>query len=58
MPGIAGHEIELIPHGADRMLSIHGERSFGPIAALECRQHVVGACRIDRDSWEPEAHPL
>jgi len=58
LPGIAGHEIELISHGADRMLAIDGERSFGTIAALERPQHVVRARRIDRDTWELEAHPL
>jgi hypothetical protein len=58
LPGIAGREIELLSHGADRVLSIDGERSFGTIAALERPHHVVRARRLDRDLWELEAHPL
>jgi hypothetical protein len=58
LPGIAGQEIELIAHGADRVLTIDGERSFGTIAALERREHVVRARRIDQDLWEVEADPL
>jgi hypothetical protein len=58
LPGIAGQEIELISHGADRMLAIDGERSFGTIAALERPQHVVRARRVDRDLWEIEVDPL
>jgi hypothetical protein len=58
LPGIAGEEIELISSGADRVLTIDGERSFGTIAALERPEHVVRARRIDRDLWELEAHPL
>ena len=58
LPGIAGHEIELISHGADRMLVDRRRASFGTIAALERPQHVVRARRIDRDIWELEAHPL
>jgi hypothetical protein len=58
LPGIAGDELELISSGADRMLSIDGERSFGTIATLERPEHVVRGRRVDRDLWEIEAHPL
>ena len=58
LPGIAGTEIELIAHGADRVLTIDGERSFGTIATLERREHVVRARRIVKDLWEVEAGPL
>jgi hypothetical protein len=58
LPGIAGDEIELFSHGADRVLTIDGERSFGTIARLERPQHVVRARRIDGDVWEIEVDPL
>ena len=58
LPAIVGEEIELISSGADRVLTIDGQRSFGTIAALERPEHVVRARRIDRDLWELEAHPL
>jgi len=58
LPGIAGEEIEVIWHGADRVLTVDGERSFGTIAALERQGYVVRARRVVGEFWEVEADPL
>jgi hypothetical protein len=58
LPGIAGEEIELVSDGADRVLTIDGERSFGTIGLLERPQHVVRARRIAGEVWELLVDPL
>lgn len=58
LPGVAGDEIELSSHGAERTLLIDGERGFGSVPQLERPGHVVRARRVDGELWEVETSPL
>ena len=58
LPGVAGEELELTTHGAERTLVVDGERGFGSIPALERSEHVVRARRLDGELWELETDPL
>lgn len=58
LPGVDGEELELSSHGGERALLVDGERAFGSVPALERRDHVVRARRIDGELWEVDAAPL
>jgi hypothetical protein len=58
LPGVAGTEIELATHGAERTLVVDGQQSFGTIPALERPEQVVRAHRLDGETWEVLVHKL
>ena len=58
LPGILGEEVELALRGDERSLVVDGMPSFGSIPALERRDSVVRARRIDGEVWEMTVDPL
>jgi hypothetical protein len=58
LPGVAGDELELAVHGAERTLVVDGRPAFGSVPALERPEHVVRASRLDGDIWEVAFDPL
>jgi hypothetical protein len=58
LPGVDGDDVELVVRGEERTLVVDGVRAFGSIPALERRDAVVRARRVDGDVWEVEAAPL
>jgi hypothetical protein len=58
LPGVLGEEIELAQRGEERSLVVDGLPSFGSIPALERRDSVVRARRVDGDLWELTVDPL
>ena len=58
LPGVRGHEIELVVHGGARTLIVDGLPAFGSIPALERPEHVIRARRIAGDLWEVTTDPL
>jgi hypothetical protein len=55
---VLGEEIELAQRGEERSLVVDGLPSFGSIPALERRDSVVRARRVDGDLWELTVDPL
>ena len=52
LPGLHGHEIELVVHNGTRTLLVDGLPAFGSLPSLEQPDHVVRARRIAGDLWE------
>jgi hypothetical protein len=58
LPGVAGTDIELATHGAERSLVVDGQPSFGTIPPLERPEQVVRAHRLEGETWEVIVHKL